>query len=96
MDAINSERKDCVMMGDFNIDMLKFGHDSKANEYIVNVFFRAHGACMPLILKPTRVTPSSATLIDHVYLQIINTQELCQIAISISSNITWIRLILLP
>ena len=50
-------------MGDMNIDLLKFESHTKTNEYIENIF--SHGF-IPMISKPTRVTPSSATLIDHI------------------------------
>ena len=64
MDRINSENKKGIIMGDVNVDLLKFGSHVKTNEYIENIFSRGF---MPVITKPTRVTPSSATLIDHIY-----------------------------
>ncbi len=64
MDMINSEMKKCIIMGDCNIDLLQYSKNDKINDYIDNVFGRGF---VPLILKPTRITRSSATLIDHIY-----------------------------
>ena len=38
MALINSERKSCVLMGDFNIDLVKFGNHDKTSDYINNIF----------------------------------------------------------
>ena len=64
LDTINRENKNGIIMGDFNIDLLKFGSHSKTSEYLDNIL--SHGF-IPIISKPTRVTNTSATLIDHIY-----------------------------
>ncbi len=64
MDLINRANKIGVVMGDFNIDLLKCSEHGKTNEYLDNVFSRGF---VPLICRPTRVTNTSATLIDHIY-----------------------------
>ena len=64
MDTIQRENKQCMIMGDMNIDLLKFETHLRTNEYLDSIF--ANGF-LPLISKPTRVTTSSATLIDHMY-----------------------------
>ena len=64
MDIINNENKCCFIMVDFNIDLLKYSSHAKTNEYVDNIFTRGF---VPLITKPTRMFPSSATLIDHIY-----------------------------
>jgi hypothetical protein len=64
MDIVNSENKNSVIMGDVNIDLLKFGTHGKTNDYVDGIF--SHGY-LPIILKPTRISNSSATLIDHIY-----------------------------
>ena len=64
IDKINKEKKYCILMGDFNIDILQ--SDSYANtEDFINTLgsFSFH----PQILKPTRITHHSATLIDNIY-----------------------------
>ena len=65
MDIISKERNKCVIMGDMNIDLLKFESHRKTNAYLDNIF--AHGF-LPVIVKPTSICNSSATLIDHIYI----------------------------
>jgi hypothetical protein len=65
MDNIQHKNKPCVFMGDMNINLLKCGDHSKTNEYLDTVI--SHGY-LPVITKPTRICSSSATLIDHIYI----------------------------
>jgi hypothetical protein len=64
MDIIAEEHKHGIMMGDMNIDLLNFQSHTNTCNYLDNVF--SHGF-LPTITKPTRVTQTSATLIDHFY-----------------------------
>jgi endonuclease/exonuclease/phosphatase family metal-dependent hydrolase len=64
LDLLTKENKESYIMGDFNIDLLKFSNHNKTNDYLENIFSLGH---IPLITKPTRVTTHSATLIDHIY-----------------------------
>ena len=63
--TLSDENKNVIMMGDINIDLLKFSTHNKTNEYLDKTFSQG---CMPIITKPTRVTPYSSTLIDHIYI----------------------------
>ena len=71
MDTIQRENKQCMIMWDMNID-LKFETHLRTNEYIDSLF--ANGF-LPLISKPTRVTTSSATLTDHMYINDITSSH---------------------
>ena len=51
-------------MGNMNIDLLKYQSHTNTCNYPDKLF--SHGY-LPSITKPTRVTPSTATLIDHCY-----------------------------
>ena len=51
-------------MGDYNINLLHFGTHQKTNEFLDDVISQGF---VPNITKPTRITPISATLIDHIY-----------------------------
>jgi len=64
MNIINNEHKYGVIMGDMNVDLLKFWSHPKTDEHLKSIF--SHGF-LPVITKPTRLTPSSANLIDYIY-----------------------------
>ena len=51
-------------MGDMNIDLLKYHEQSKTNMFTDSLF---SSSFIPLITIPTRVSYSSATLLDHIY-----------------------------
>jgi len=38
MDIINTENKVCVIIGDMNIDLLKFGSHTKTSDYLDTIF----------------------------------------------------------
>ena len=50
--------------GDYNLDLLKSDSHSPTNDFIETNFAYSH---IPLICKPTRVTASTATIIDNVF-----------------------------
>ena len=50
--------------GDFNIDLLKCGNHQNSDDFVNKLF--SYGF-FPLINTPTRVTGSTATLIDNIY-----------------------------
>ena len=61
---IKEENKVAYLMGDFNIDLLKVNIHAKTNEFVNDVISQGF---LPKITRPTRITPHSATLIDHIY-----------------------------
>ena len=64
LSAISREKKQCFLIGDFNIDLLT----STPNQYVNNFTdLLTSFACTPLILNPTRITQGSATLIDNIF-----------------------------
>ena len=52
------------MLGDFNADLLKYDSDSDTSDFLDLMF---SNALLPLISSPTRVTPTSQTLIDNIF-----------------------------
>ena len=68
IEIINQENKLIVLLGDYNIDLLKYGTHIKTTEFLDDMI--SHGL-LPVITKPTRITKHSATLIDHIYTNII-------------------------
>ena len=51
-------------MGDINIKLLNFERHIKTEYYLEGLFSNEF---VPIIVKPTRITASSVTLIDHMY-----------------------------
>ena len=60
---ISLENKESYLMGDFNIDLLKFQTHDKTNDFINCMITTGF---LPVITKPSRITDHSATLIDHI------------------------------
>ena len=59
MDAVTNESRETIILGDFNIDLLK-PNKRWIQTYELNNLHQ-------MIQLPTRVTPTSKTLIDHIY-----------------------------
>ena len=64
IDKISKENKRCVIMGDFNIDLLNYESHHLTEEYINKMNSLSF---QPMITKPTRINDHSATLIDHIF-----------------------------
>ena len=58
-----------IVCGDFNLDLLKIGEDSGSASFlnVMNTFF-----LIPTITKPTRITDSSCTLIDDIFISYLS------------------------
>ena len=86
LDILNKVRleknKICSIMGDFNIDLLKIDEHDDTN-YFYNIL-STYGF-RPLILQPTRITSSSATLIDNIF---INDMSVESVGGNISTSIS--------
>ena len=62
LSTISFENKLFFLMGDFNINILNSQSHQPSNEFISLMI---SNSLYPLISKPTRVTSSTATLIEH-------------------------------
>ena len=63
MKMITKEKKTCYLVGDLNIDLQK--HEEHRPTYdFVDILYANN--MFPLVVKPTRVTNKSTTLIDHI------------------------------
>ena len=60
---INNENKESYIIGDFNIDLLKFQRYDKTKYFSESMLTTG---CLPVITKPTTITEHSATLLDHI------------------------------
>ena len=63
LEKINKEKKDCSLMGDFNVDLLKSNDNNSAGEFY-NMF--SSYFFTPFVLQPTRL--KAKTLIDNIFL----------------------------
>ena len=59
--------KNIFLLGDFNIDLLKFETCPSACSFLDNL---ASNFLLPQILLPTRISPHSKTLIDNIFCNI--------------------------
>ena len=64
LQKITKSKKTCVLLGDFNIDLIKYDSNQGVSNFYDNI--SSHGF-RPLILQPSRVTATSATLIDNTF-----------------------------
>ena len=63
-EKVNKEGKFCLLMGDFNINLLNYDSHSETEDFVNTL---GSYAFHPQILKPTRITYHSATLIDNIF-----------------------------
>ncbi len=66
LEKINSENKDIIIGTDQNLDYLKINDHANTAKFLeINLSF----GVLPTITKPTRITHSTATLIDNIYVK---------------------------
>lgn len=61
---INSSKQTCYITGDFNLDLIKYNAHLPTADHVNSIF--AH-SFLPLINRPTRITATTATLIDNIF-----------------------------
>ena len=64
LNIIFDEKKACILMGDFNVNLLNYETHCKTKDFVDSLFSLSY---IPLINKPTRITRNSSTLIDNIY-----------------------------
>ena len=64
LESIKSENKIPYLIGDYNINLLNTDHHPPTQEFVD--LMMSHSIA-PTIIKPTRVTSTSATLIDNIF-----------------------------
>jgi hypothetical protein len=64
LNMISNSKTTCLVLGDINLDLVKYNVDSVTKLYIDNLVGYNF---LPLLTLPTRVTTSTCTLIDHIY-----------------------------
>ena len=65
LDNINKENRPTYLMGDYNIDLLKSNTTHRPTQLFLNQMLSS--GFFPAIDRATRITDTSATLIDNIY-----------------------------
>ena len=69
LENISKEQKYVFLLGDFNVNLLNYNEHNQTNEFLDSL---ASNSFIPLILQPTRITSHSNTLIDNIFLNVID------------------------
>ena len=64
LENLSHENKTIVLMGDFNIDFLKYDTEKDFADFLDSVYA---SFLLPYISTPSRVTPCSKTLIYNIF-----------------------------
>lgn len=64
---LTASKRDIFLMGDFNIDLLKHNEHGPTNTFLNTVTSHYF---LPTILRPTRITDTTRTLIDNIFTNI--------------------------
>ena len=78
LDKTSKESKSVFLLGDFDVDLLKYDHHAPTNEFLDSL---SSYMFLPHIIQRTRVTSNSKTLIDDIFSNILSPD-------SISGNLT--------
>ncbi len=82
---VRHKGKQIIVSGDFNIDLIKYNSETCCQDLIDTA--SNHGF-VQIISRPTRVTDHSATLIDHVYTNKINSVvSSCVVTLDLSDHL---------
>ena len=73
LSKIDSESKSCYILGYFNIDLLKHEKCEYSARFLNQMM---SSMFLPTILKPTRITRKTATLIDNIFTNIENNVQM--------------------
>ena len=61
---LKSKKCPCFIIGDFNLNLLNYDNHRQTAQFIDNMFSNSF---IPLINRPTRITQTTATLIDTIF-----------------------------
>lgn len=65
LDNLNNKGKEIFILGDINVDFLKYNDDNQTSEYLDILLDQGF---MPLITKATRLTDHTSLLSDHIHI----------------------------
>ena len=76
----------CILAGDYNINLLNHETHAETGQFLNNIYAWSY---LPVIIRPTRFTETSATLIDNIFTNISHESALTGILIAdISDQLT--------
>ena len=78
LEKLSKESKSLYLLGDFNINLLKIDEDNEVTSFFDII---ASNLLIPFIINPTRVTPTTNTIIDNIFSNSLEYNE------SISGNL---------
>ena len=64
MSKVTNEQKECLLLGDFNIDLLRYNQHNITNDFLDTMFSHSF---LPTINRPARITSHTATSIDNIF-----------------------------
>ena len=88
LEVLDREDKRKFLMGDFNVDLLKIDDDGKSSEYFDSL---ASSLFVPHIIHPTRITPTSKTLIDNIFSNCKTLMKGFLVILQLSYLIIWLN-----
>ena len=71
LQKISKEKKNVFLLGDFNVDLLKYDKHAGRNEFIDSL---SSYMFLPYMLHPTRITGDSQTIIDNIFSKYVSKQ----------------------
>ena len=69
LENVSKEQKSIFLLVDFNVNLLNYSKHNQTNEFLDSL---ASKSFIPLILQPTRIASHSNTLIDNIFLNVID------------------------
>ena len=65
MYLLSCEKKEIILIGDFNINLLNYDSDKDTTNFVDTMYALSF---YPTINTPTQITATSKTLIDNIYI----------------------------
>ena len=82
LEKLAKEKKTVFLLGDFNVDLLKYEHHKATNEFLESL---SSNMILPYIIQSTRITSNSKSIIDNIFYNYVS-QKI--ISGNITSNIS--------
>ena len=77
--AISDKKDYCILAGDYNINLLNHETHAETGQFLNNIYAWSY---LPVIIRHTRFTDTSATLIDNIITNTLNESSLTEILIA--------------